>query len=887
MKFSKTHFATSVVLLFTFWSSAQTGSPAPLPYVNAKLSTEERVADLVSRLNLSQKIKLLMYRGTAVDSAGLHIPAYNWWNECLHGVARAGKATVFPQTVGLAATWDTALIYRVSSAISDEARAKYNDFSRRGKRGIYQGLNFWTPNINIFRDPRWGRGMETYGEDPVLTGTMASQFIKGLQGTHPNYFKAIATVKHFVVHSGPEATRGSFDAWVSDRDLWETYTPAFRQCLQEARAYSVMCAYNRFRGEPCCGNPWLLQTVLRKQWGFKGFIVTDCGAVNLFYKKGAHEVVKTPEEASALAIKSGVDLECGDAFASLDKAVSMGLLSEADIDEAVSRLFTARFKLGFFDEASKTPYNNIPYSVVESEANKKLALEAAQNAIVLLKNEKNVLPLSQRVKSIAVIGPNAADEEVMLANYHGFPSHVVTPLEGIKKAFPQATILYAKGSRHADEVPSLDVVAPDYFYTTANGTAHGLQASYYNNEKPEGKPAFSRTDKNIDFYWINRLPVKSFDREAFSARWTGYLKPPASGTYQLGAYGYDQYSVYLNDTLLVQVNSQHEPKLSYKPVALQAAKFYKIEVRFASSKSAPHIKLKWEIPNPKLKEEAIAAAKKADVVVVCAGLSPQLEGEEMKGLEVDGFYRGDRTKLALPQVQQELIKSLHALGKPVVLVLVNGGAVAVNWEAKNLPAIVEAWYGGQEGGMAIGNVLSGVCNPSGRLPVTFYASEKDLPAFADYNMQGRTYRYFGGTPLYPFGYGLSYTSFAYGNLRVTDVVEMTKPVTVSATVTNTGSRDGDEVVQLYLANRSKEDSAAIRSLKGFRRIHLKRGESKTVSFTLMPSDFSVIDNEGKRVIKPGAFTLSLGGGQPAGTTPFDVLTKDILIKGKESPLPLN
>lgn len=494
-----------LVVILCHHAVAQNSGSIPLSksrvpkYLNAKFTTDERVADLVSQLNLSQKIKLLMYRGTAIDSNGIKIPAYNWWNECLHGVARAGKATVFPQTIGLAATWDTALAFRVASAISDEARAKYEQFSRNGKRGIYQGLNFWTPNINIFRDPRWGRGMETYGEDPYLTGTMASGFIKGLQGNNPNYYKAIATVKHFAVHSGPEATRGSFDAEVSDRDLYETYTPAFKRCLQEAKAYSVMCAYNRFRGEPCCGNSFLMTDLLRKQWGFNGFIVTDCGAVNLFYQKGAHEVVQTPEEAAAIAIKSGVDLECGNAFLALDKAIAKNLITEADLNIALKRLFTARFKLGFFDDPKTVPYTNIPYSVVESKENIKLALKAAQESIVLLKNDGGILPLFKSVKTIAVIGPNANDKEVMLANYHGFPSNIVTPLEGLKKKFPAATIVYAKGNRHADAVPSLDVIPADYFFTDATATTPGLKAEYYSTNTFSGTPAYIQLTKTLIF----------------------------------------------------------------------------------------------------------------------------------------------------------------------------------------------------------------------------------------------------------------------------------------------------------------------------------------------------------------------------------------------------
>lgn len=460
------------------------------PYLNTKLSTEERVNDIISKLTLAQKIKLLMYRGTPVQSNGLDIPAYNWWNECLHGVARAGKATVFPQAIGFAATWDTALIQKVADAISDEARAKHEFFAKKDKRGIYQGLNFWTPNINIFRDPRWGRGMETYGEDPFLTGKIASSFVRGLQGDNPNYYKTIATVKHFVVHSGPESSRHRYNAIISNRDFYTTYTPAFKMAIQEAGVYSLKCAYNRFRDKPCCGSDFLLTDLLRNQWGFKGFIITDCGAVNDFFKVDGHGVATTAEQAASMAIKSGVDLECGDVFNALDKAIEKKLVTEQELDVCIRRLFTARFKLGFFDPASSVPYTNIPYTVVESEAHKQLSLDAARKSIVLLKNTNSLLPLKKSIKTIAVIGPNADDEEVMLANYYGYPTHAVTPLQGIRNKLPNAKVLYAKGSTHVEGLPTVDLIPANYFYKNADAKEAGLQGEYYANSKFEGTPVF-------------------------------------------------------------------------------------------------------------------------------------------------------------------------------------------------------------------------------------------------------------------------------------------------------------------------------------------------------------------------------------------------------------
>ncbi|HWZ14724.1 MAG TPA: glycoside hydrolase family 3 C-terminal domain-containing protein [Mucilaginibacter sp.] len=838
----------------------------------------------MSRLTLSQKIKLLRYTGTPIDSAGIKVPAYNWWNECLHGVARAGKATVFPQTIGLAATWDKDLIYQVSSAISDEARAKFDSFSKNDKRGIYQGLNFWTPNINIFRDPRWGRGMETYGEDPYLTGTMASSFIRGIQGNNPKYYKAIATVKHFVVHSGPESTRHSFDAEVSDNDFYQTYTPAFKMCIQDANVYSVMCAYNSFRGQPCCGNSFLLSDLLRKQWGFKGFIVTDCGAVGDFYRPGTHETVSTPEEASAMAIKAGVDLECGGSFDALPIAIQKKLITPAELDVAVERLFTARFKLGFFDDPKSAPYLQLPYSVVESAGHKKLALQAAHKSIVLLKNQDNLLPLSKKVKTLAIIGPNADNAEVMLANYHGFPTHVVTPLEGLQRKLPNTSILYAKGCRYADEVPSLDVIPEKYFYTSAGSHEHGINARYYNNSNFEGKPTLTRIDKKVDFYWINELPGNSFDRDDFSAIWTGYIKPPISGKYNLGVSGYDQCQLFVNDSLLTSFKSEHEPDLKYKAIELKAGVAYKIEVKFASTKSAPLIKLKWELPNQDLQAEALGKCKNADAVIMCMGLSPQIEGEEMD-LVVDGFYKGDRTKLKLPDSQLQLMKAVKALGKPIILVLINGSALAVNWESENIPAIVEAWYSGQEGGNAIADILTGDYIPAGRLPITFYKSEDQLPKFDNYDMKERTYRYFKGKPLYEFGYGLSYTTFKYSNIKTKAVNKVNTPVVVTAEIQNTGKYSGAEVAQLYVKNNSNPDE--VWSLKGFKKLMLKKGEKKVVQFILKPGDFSIINPHGERVINPGDFTIYIGGKQPARlATNDETISKKITLTGVRSLLKL-
>jgi len=867
---------TIIAGCFPFVISAQTTEPA---YLNTALPVDERVNDIISKLSLQQKIKLLMNKGTAIDSNGLKIPAYNWWNECLHGVARAGKATVFPQAIGLAATFDTILVSKVANAISDEARAKHEYFASSNQRGIYTGLNFWTPNINIFRDPRWGRGMETYGEDPMLTSSMANVFIKGLQGNNPTYFKTIATIKHFVAHSGPEEGRSGFNVNVSDNDLWETYTPAFKSAVKNAGVYSLMCAYNAFRGEPCCSNDYLMNDLLRKQWGFKGFIVTDCGAVSNIYRKGAHEKVPSAEEASARAIKAGVDLECGSAFNALDKAIAKNLITEAELENALRRLFTARFLLGSFDDPKKVSFTQIPYSVVESKKHVQLSLEAAQKSIVLLKNEKDVLPLKQNIKTLAVIGPNADDEEVLLANYNGLPSAIITPLEALKKQLPNTKILYAQGAAHATGLPVPKLIAARYLFTTKEMTSKGLTGSYYSNNTFSGTPILLRVDSVIDFLWINGAPAPSIDPFNFSVRWQGYLKVPVTGEYYLDMYGSSNFELLVNDTVLFKYSNADGADHKYKKIMLSTDKLYAVKINYSNTGANAIVKLNWEMPNTNYEAEAIAIAKKADVVVLCMGLSPRIEGEQMD-ITLEGFNKGDRTKLELPAVQQNLIKKIAALGKPVVLVLVNGSAVAINWEKENIPAIVETWYGGQQAGTAIANVLTGKFNPSGRLPVTFYTSEKELPAFDDYNMKGRTYRYYTGKPLYEFGYGLSYTKFTYTNLKVRPVNKVGDDVVVTVELQNTGNYDGDEVAQLYVNNLQITEHTALRCLKGFTKIHLKKGEKKTILFILQPKDFSFINKENKRTVSAGNFTIAVGGKQPTTYAKGNVLIKNSRLTGK-------
>src|SRR5580658_2465785 len=840
---------------------------------------EKRVDDLLSRMTLEEKASQVLSASPAIERLG--VPAYDWWNECLHGVARAGRATVFPEPIGLAATWDTGLLLRVATAISDEARAKHHEFVRRGKRGIYQGLTFWTPNINLFRDPRWGRGMETYGEDPYLTSRMAVQFIRGLEGDDPKYLKTVATAKHYAVHSGPESSRHVFDARVSEADLRDSYLPHFEAAIKEGGAFSVMCAYNSVDGLPACDNPRLLGDILRGEWGFPGYVVSDCGAVGDIWQ--GHKAAKTAAEGVAMAVKAGTDLDCGLEYESVVPAVRAGLLTERDVDTALRRLLTARFKLGMFDPPEMVRWAQIPYSVNESAEHQALALEVARKSIVLLKNEGGVLPLSRATKTIAVIGPNADSVEVLLGNYNGQPSHPVTPLAGIRsKVGPDTRVLYARGSDLAEGMPVFETVPSSALFTSNDAHRRpGLQGEYFNTAAFNGRayfsqafvsqamrkaavipanpqPLFTRIDAQVDFDWQDGGPRPGMDDDNFGVRWTGYLAPPVTGKYQLGATGLNAYEVYLDGKRLVGRDNVHERGYEYKTVELEAGKLYPIRVDFHEVHGDADIRLVWAPPHASYEDEALKAARQADVVLMFLGLSPRLEGEEMP-VQVDGFSGGDRVRLGIPRVQEALLQRISALGKPVVLVLLNGSAVAVNWAREHVPAIVELWYPGQAGGTALADVLFGDYNPAGRLPVTFYKSADQLPPFTDYSMKGRTYRYFTGEPLFPFGYGLSYTTFVYHNFGVGERANVGDTVRVSVEVENTGTAAGEEVVELYISRVGATQAWPIRSLEAFRRVALLAKEKKTVQFVIQPRQFAHVTADGSKMVEPGVFEISVGG----------------------------
>ena len=808
------------------------------PFQNPNLSFEERTGDLLSRLTLEEKIGMLNYESKAVERLG--IPKYNWWNECLHGVARAGIATVYPQAIGLASTWDKDLMKRVALSISDEGRAKYHNFLKNNKRGIYQGITFWTPNINIFRDPRWGRGMETYGECPHLTGEMAVQFINGIQGNDTKYYKSIATSKHFAVHNGPESSRHSFNAKVSEHDLRNTYLPAFEKTVKESHVASIMCAYNRLYDEPCCGSSPLLNEILRKEWGFDGYVVSDCWALTDFYEEDRHDVVKTPEEAAAMAFINGTDVNCGIVSPYLAKAVEQDLISEDQIDIAVKRLLLARFKMGQFDPDSMVKYASIPYDVVDSDKHKELALEAAQKSMVLLKNQSGMLPLDKNIKKIAVLGPNANDIDVLLANYNGIPSAPVTPLEGIRRKLPDAEVMYSLGCEHAERLPTLEPIPSSVLFTDETLSKNGLNAAFYDNINWEGKPKYSRVDPKVDYYWWGDAPYEDLEGDNFSARWTGYLVVPEDGEYALGGDGFFHYELFIDDKSIAQNSNIHHALKRFEYINLKAGVKYKIKLDFFNSHGDSNVSLLWSTPRKDYEKQAIEMANAADAVVLFMGLSPRLEGEEMP-VHVEGFSGGDRVRIDLPDLQQDFIKKIAAIGKPTVLVMLNGSSVSINWENENIPAIVEAWYPGQAGGAAIADILFGDYNPAGRLPLTFYKDVADIPDFENYNMEGFTYRYFDGEVLYPFGFGLSYTEFEYSDLSLSadDLsVSSDKEVKIEVKVKNIGQRAGEEVVQLYIADKSSKDPRPIKDLRGFSRIHLEPGEQKTVEFSISLKDLS-------------------------------------------------
>jgi beta-glucosidase len=875
----------------------------PLPYLDPTLPKEQRAADLVSRMTLEEKVAEMMNSSAAIPR--LNVPAFDWWNEGLHGVARAGYATMFPQAIGMAATWDAPLIKQVATAISDEARAKNNDALRQGNHSIYYGLTFWSPNINIFRDPRWGRGQETYGEDPYLTSQIGVQFVEGMQGDNPNYYRTIATPKHFAVHSGPESERHQFDVQPSPHDLWDTYLPAFRATIVDAKADSIMCAYNAIYGQPACGSDLLLQTVLRGYWNFQGYVTSDCGAVDDFWHSNGHHTSADSAHAAADAVLHGTDTNCGDTFSSLGDAVKDGIISEADIDVSLRRLFLARMKLGLFDSPAMVPYTSIPFSDVHSPAHQALALETAEKAMVLLKND-GILPLkTAKYKTIAVIGPNAASLAALEGNYNGTPRDLQMPVDGLKAALPEAHIIYEQGSPYAEAIES---PAPrTLFRPAADSKVQGLKAEYFANNTFANKPAISRIDPDLQFDWDSASPLPGAATGGFSVRWTGVIVPPAAGKFEFTLHAdlcrqcdsSDHVTIVVDGKPVLTRNTGAPPAPSSNGVAgphsRGPARFtvefadtqtqtIQVEMTRASSTMGGGISLYWKPPTDLLLRRAVEAAKSADLVIAMMGLSPEIEGEEMP-IHVEGFSGGDRTDIKPPGPQEAMLQQVAGTGKPVVVVLLNGSALAANWAKKHANAILEAWYPGETGGKAISDTLMGKSNPSGRLPVTFYASVDDLPAFTDYSMKNRTYRYYTGEVLYRFGYGLSYTTFSYSRLRLSrSNVQAGDTLTAEVDVHNSGSVAGDEVAELYLIPPQDGNGGLSPhvQLEGFQRIHLLPGQTRTVTFQLGPRQLSEVDADGIRSVQPGRYKLSVGGAQPGDSDlPGDSLSGEFTISGSQ------
>ncbi len=863
--------ALSLLPLAAAAADAPASAQRPL-YLDPDRGFEERAADLVSRMTLEEKVSQMQNSAAAIPRLG--VPAYDWWNEALHGVARAGGATVFPQAIALAATFDAPLMHQVATTISDEARAKHHEFLRQGQHGRYQGLTFWSPNINIFRDPRWGRGQETYGEDPYLTSRMGVNFVQGLQGDDPKYRKVDATAKHFAVHSGPEATRHEVDVRPDPRDLHETYLPAFQALVQEGHVDAVMGAYNRVNGESASASQLLLQDTLRRDWGFKGYVVSDCDSVEDIYKH--HKLVGTAEEASALAVKRGLALDCGKTYASLTQAVKQGLVSEAEIDTAVTELFTARMRLGMFDPPERVPYANIPYTVNQAPAHDELALRAASESLVLLKND-GVLPLSPSIKRVAVIGPTADDPMALLGNYYGTPAAPVTVLAGIRKALPNAEVVYARGSDLVErrEDPDADSpIEPRYLRPTALANERGLMGAYFRGKDLKGEPALTRLDSHVAFRWDRGAPTddavargelsrdKALGNDDFSVRWTGQLLPPRDGTYDLSVTANDGFRLYIDGKrVLDRWTNADRAQAEHAQVELRGGQAYDLRLEYYEHERDAAVRLAWRLPGgaPPL-QEALQAARDADAVIFVGGLTGDVEGEEMD-VSYPGFAGGDRTDLRLPKPQRELLEALQGTGKPVVAVLTAGSALAIDWAQQHVPAILLAWYPGQRGGDAVADALFGKSSPGGRLPVTFYTADAKLPAFDDYSMRGRTYRYYEGQALYPFGFGLSYAKFDYAGLKLDRRQgKAGEPLQVKLRVRNSGKVAADEVVQLYLRPLDPARPRALKELRGFSRITLQPGEQREVTFEVQPErDLRVYDPQrAAYVVDPGRYEVQLG-----------------------------
>ncbi len=864
----------SVLVLITMSTALNAATKVNGKWLDTSLSFEERSWALVDEMTLQEKVGQMMNTAPAIER--LNIPSYDWWNEALHGVARSGYATVFPQAIGMAATFDTDLMYKTADVISTEARAKYHQRMReRGYTSIYYGLTYWSPNINIFRDPRWGRGQETYGEDPYLTGQMGMQFVKGLQGSDPKYFKVVATPKHYAVHNGPEPERHRFNAIASKRDLYETYLPAFEDLIVKAKAYSIMGAYNRVDGESASASYMLLEDILRNKWGFEGYVVSDCGAIGDIWQH--HKIAATAEEAAALGARRGCDLNCGVTYRALIRAIDEGIIDEAEIDLNIYRLILAKMKLGMFDPDDMVAYSKIPYSANDTDSNSKVSLEMARESVVLLKNANQTLPLDKnKIKTIAVVGPNADNIDSLVGNYNGTPSNPITVLKGIQSALgDNVNVIYLPGSELAQgfiDTENPGITAPEY---TNDKGEKGLTAQYFNNRELNGTPVLTRTEDHIDYRWDEASPTEkelaqgiitpehTVNKDNFSIRWTGKLAGPADPDSKLVMCSDDGCRVFIDGQKVLEDWTSHATTYYEINHNFEPGKQYDLKIEYFEGQAQARVAFGWKAASDSpdgMMAKANAAAEKADVIVVVGGLTAKLEGEEML-VNYPGFKGGDRTDISLPQPQLELLKAMQKTGKPVVFVMLTGSAIACPWAQDNIPAILCGWYPGQNGGQAIADIIFGDYNPAGRLPVTFYRSTDQLGEFDDYNMDGKTYRYFKGKPLYAFGYGLSYSTFKYSDLKVNK--KKARPgdtIKLSFKVTNTSSRSGDEVVQLYISDLDSELAMPVKQLRKFQRLHLKAGETKKVNMTIKPiDDMRYYEPRLESyTVEPGEFELQIG-----------------------------
>lgn len=824
---------------------------------DSSLPSEQRAELLLQELTLEEKISLMMDVSKPVERLG--IKPYNWWNEALHGVARAGLATVFPQSIGMAASFNDSLVYEVFTAVSDEARAKNAYYASKGSYERYQGLTMWTPNVNIYRDPRWGRGIETYGEDPYLTTRMGVNVVKGLQGVNDGkYDKLHACAKHFAVHSGPEWNRHSFD--VEDlplRDLYETYLPAFKALVQDANVKEVMCAYNRFEGEPCCGNKRLLTQILREEWGFDGIILSDCWAINDFFEEKGHKTHKDSASAASAAVLSGTDLECGATYQSLLKGVQNGLIDESAIDKSVKRVLKARFELGEMDDPSKVSWTKIPFSVVASAAHDSLALKIARESMTLLLNKQNVLPLKRGNLTVAVMGPNAKDSVMMWGNYNGVPAHTVTVLDGIRAALGKGDkLIYEQGCPCVGD----DLLGSVFSECKSEGRP-GFSARYWNNVNHEGKvDVETRVMTPFNFCTSGATVfAPGVNLTDFSATYNATYVPKASGEVIFDVYSFGKGRLLVNQKEAMSFYNSHGGNKQSYALQVEAGKKYDIELQFEYLQSDAQLNFDMGFKKKVDIAKSVNAVRNADVVVFVGGISPSLEGEEM-GVDLPGFKKGDRTSIELPEIQRNLLAALHRAGKKVILVNCSGSPVGLVPETETCEAILQAWYPGQQGGRAVADVLFGDYNPAGRLPVTFYRSIEQLPDFEDYNMTGRTYRFMKERPLFPFGYGLSYTTFTYGAATFSkQTVGSEDNLSLVVPVSNTGSRDGEEVVQVYLS-KVGDEAGPVKTLRAFKRVSVPAGKTVNVHITLSKKDLEWW-NEGTHSIQfcPGEYQVWIGG----------------------------